>query len=385
MSGLGDLAPVEILQVQANQANAAVAFLARLASTGARTPRSVVEAWQRDWNTRRDSVMQALRQAGGTGGTNLANAIQTQGLLVVDGYWGRNTAFTSVVMVGTSAPPPRLADVPAWWRTNGAALAARRDAINAAFTAARARPEAPPPPPPPPPPPATPPPEPTRPAPPPASADLPYDTTTPATPAPSGSTPAPWSPGGGSSTSSSSSGGARSTAVAVMLGFGLVAAVGLAMSMKTSKVPSRAAGVRTGRGGRKLVPVSMNGHRGGVRGLRGCTGLGCPGDAVVVGPKGKHERAYGRGVSVGLGAAWQQGDGRAAYARGVMPVDKNPVSYEVVLVTRRGTSESDKFTSVSDAMAFLGTAERTGNYRHGELVERRAGGRKTIRSFKGRG
>lgn len=319
MSGLGDLAPIEVLQVQSAQANAAVAFLASVASTGARTPRATIQTWQRDWNGRRESIMQALRQTGGTGGTNLANAIATQGPLVVDGYWGRNTAFTSVVMVGTSSPPTRLADVPAWWRSNGAALATRRDAISAALTAARARPADPPAPPPP----AAPPPPPPEPAPPPPPADpsVPYDSAyDPETRRNSSSTTASGGDEGGM-------GGAIFAMVAI-------AAVGVMYAMK----------------------------KGGLNGLGS--------------PSGKKSK---KGLSGG--GMWERGDGRAAYAKGPRPVDMPSAVYEVLTTDKRFTKGMAPFATVSEAMTAYSRAKMSGSYRSAQLVEIRNGKRKTLQTF----
>lgn len=82
----------------------------------------------------------------------------------------------------------------------------------------------------------------------------------------------------------------------------------------------------------------------------------------------------------GLGS-WQPGDGRAAYAKGPMPVQKAEAKYEVSLTTRRMERSSDTFTSVSDAMRFFSDAKRAGTYKSGQLHETANGKRRMIQSF----
>lgn len=211
LGSLGDLSPREVLSVQSQQANAAVAFLASAASTGARTPRAAVQAWQRAYNARVPQLQEAARALGQTA---LANAIRA---LTVDGYWGANTAFSTAVWISTSAPPSRLADVARWWSTNNAAIGGRRDAIAEAYRQAIAAPSAPAPAPAAPSP-AAPPPQP--PAPPPPPAGQPYDASTPSTP--STPEPSPYSYDPPSSGGAGSSGGSS----ALLLGAVVVLAIG---------------------------------------------------------------------------------------------------------------------------------------------------------------
>ena len=152
IGSLGDFTPVENLSIRSAQANAAVAMLANLAAMGTSAPRTLIEAWQRSWNSRKAEVEAAAR----IDNARLADAIRAQRELVVDGRWGPNTAFTTAVWISTSLPgstaaspnSTSLAHMRAWWTANGAAVGARRDAIAGAYAAARAAPAAPPPAPP---------------------------------------------------------------------------------------------------------------------------------------------------------------------------------------------------------------------------------------------
>jgi hypothetical protein len=217
MGGLGDLSPVEILSVQAAQANAAVSLLATLASQGARTPRSTIEAWQRSWNARKGAVELAARALGSAA---LADAIRGR-VLTVDGYWGPNTAFTTAVWISTSLPATRLADMAAWWRTNGAAVGQRRDTIAAAYRAAQAAPSAAAAEALPEPPVASPPPPPPQPEPPPPPpAGQPYDAST--------RTNTPTTTGSGGAAASSSS-------TALLVGVAAVAGVAAVLYMRSRK------------------------------------------------------------------------------------------------------------------------------------------------------
>lgn len=172
LGGLGDLAPRDVLAVQSEQANAAVTLLSRLASGGAAGVLArPISDWQSSWNRRLTNLQAAARALGQPA---LADAMRR---LAVDGYWGPATTFTTAIWISTSAPPSRLADVPAWWRTHSAGIAQRRDAIAEAYRLAMASPTAPAPAP------STPTPSPTPPAPAPAPAPsapapvVPYDAT----------------------------------------------------------------------------------------------------------------------------------------------------------------------------------------------------------------
>jgi hypothetical protein len=187
------LTNTEKLSVISQQANGAVALLAQIAARGATTPRSLVEAWQRSWNSRKALVEQVAREMNQTA---IADAVRAR-TLVVDGYWGLNTAWTTTIWLTAVQPPPRLYQVRTWWQVNSTAIGAERDRIAAAYAREMATPTAAPSPPPPVVPPPPPAPEPAPPPPPPAG--QPYDTTTERT--------APMPTSGGADPSSVSNGG----------------------------------------------------------------------------------------------------------------------------------------------------------------------------------
>lgn len=89
-----------------------------------------------------------------------------------------------------------------------------------------------------------------------------------------------------------------------------------------------------------------------------------------------------KGKGLSGSSMWETGDGRAAYAKaGPTPVQKLEAKYEVSLTTRRMEREVERFSSVSDAMAWLTSAQKSGKYKTGQINETANGKRRMIRSF----
>lgn len=119
LAGLGTVTIQRALDVKEQQLNTAFNLLARLGNSSATA--ASIRDYQLGWNTRWRDLQEIIVALGHP---TIANSLRE---LATDGVWGANTAYTTALWLSSSPAPSRQALVPAWWRTNGAAITVERD------------------------------------------------------------------------------------------------------------------------------------------------------------------------------------------------------------------------------------------------------------------